>query len=290
VLSLGRNQKDIIAQMKKTALILLTLFITQWTHAQEPDSLATEPEVKPITEEVVSSDSLVVGEATLEPMVNRDTVFIREVVYDTVYVNGSKPLEIQTENVDLFTQNKPRKRPEIKTLSGSLGHSGGFGALTFRSSTFRGQTMVMAGLRGGWIINRSLAIGLEGHGIIPTAKFEGLSQFDVVAIGGYGGMFLEPIFFSNQIIHLTFPVSAGSGWLGYHEDFDEARLSNPELIEGDVFWYVEPGANVELNLARNFRLALGLSKRFTQDLELIDTRSKDFNKINYYLTLKIGSL
>jgi len=275
--------------MKKTTLILSILFITKWANAQEPDSLATEPEVKPITEEVFLSDSLVDEKATVESMVKRDTVFIKEVVYDTVYLDGSRPLEIQAENVDLFTQNNPRKRPDIKTLSGSLGHSGGFGALTFRSSKFRGQTMVLAGLRGGWIINRSLAIGLEGHGIIPTAKFEGLSQFKAVAIGGYGGMFLEPIFFSNEVVHVTFPISAGSGWLGYHEDFDEGRFSNPELIEGDVFWYVEPGANVELNLARSFRLALGFSKRFTQDLELVDTGSKDFNKISYYLTLKIGS-
>ena len=102
-------------------------------------------------------------------------------------------------------------------------------------------------------------------------------------------MFLEPIFFSNNVVHITFPVSAGSGWIGYHEDFDEGQFENPELIEGDVFWYVEPGANVELNLARNFRLALGISKRFTQDLQLVDTSNDDFDKINYYLTLKIGS-
>ena len=170
-----------------------------------------------------------------------------------------------------------------------MGHSGGFGALTFKSSKFRDETIVMAGLRGGWIINRSLAIGLEGYGLIPTAKFQGLAPYDAVLIGGYGGLFLEPILFSNQVVHVTFPVGGGSGWLGYHEDFDEGQFSNPDLIEGDVFWYVEPGANVELNLARNFRLALGISKRFTQDLQLIDTDSKAFNKMNYYLTLKIGS-
>ena len=284
--------------MKKTALIISIMFLAQWAYAQESDSLAIEPKVKTITDEIIETDSLTVEdilqtdslnseEVATESMVGRDTVFIREVVYDTVFVD--EPLEIQAENVDIITGNRPRRKPEIKTLSGSMGHSGGFGALTFKSSKFIDETMVMAGLRGGWIINRSLAIGLEGYGIIPTAKFDGLSQFDAVAIGGYGGMFLEPIFFSNEVVHVTFPISAGSGWLGYHEDFDEGRFDNPELIEGDVFWYVEPGANVELNLARNFRLALGVSKRFTQDLELIDTGSKDFNKISYYLTLKIGS-
>ena len=112
-------------------------------------------------------------------------------------------------------------------------------------------------MRGGWIINRSLAIGFDAHGLIPTAKFTDVSSFgDAVLLGGYGGLFLEPIVFSNEVVHVTFPISAGSGWIGYHEDFDESQFNSPELIEGDVFWYLEPGANIELNIANNFRVAL----------------------------------
>ena len=280
--------------MKRTTIAILLLITTNYVFGQEIDSLQIEaPEV--ITDEiVVQTDTLELNE--IEQSIEQtaltvgDTVFIREVVYDTVYMSTpNESVEIQAETVDIHPHSKPRKKSEIKTISGNLGHSGGFGALSFRSSKFRGETIVMAGLRGGWIINRSLAIGLEGHGLIPTAKYQGLSQYDAVLIGGYGGLFLEPIIMSNQVVHVTFPVSAGSGWIGYHEDFDEGRFDDPELIEGDVFWYVEPGANVELNLARNFRLALGISKRFTQDLQLVDTESDDFNKITYYLTLKIGS-
>ena len=277
--------------MKRTTLFATAFLSIQFVFAQKIDSLQVEePQLESIESDVLPLDSLTAIEIAGEFATALDTIYIREVVYDTVYMSSpNENVEIQAENVDIHSHYKPRKEPEIKTLAGSLGHSGGFGALSFRSSKFRGETVVMAGLRGGWIINRSLAIGLEGHGLIPTAKYQGLSQFDAVLIGGYGGMFLEPIFFSNNVVHITFPVSAGSGWIGYHEDFDEGQFKNPELIEGDVFWYVEPGANVELNLARNFRLVLGISKRFTQDLQLVDTSSDDFDKINYYLTLKIGS-
>ena len=276
--------------MKRIALILFVAIVTNSTYAQEADSVQIEPQIEIIEpQESVLPDSTGINEVT-ESTFSQDTVFIREVVYDTVFMSTpGENIEIQAQDVNIRSEHKPRRNSEIKTLSGHLGHSGGFGALSFRSSKFRDETIVMAGLRGGWIINRSLAIGLEGHGLIPTAKFQGLSQFDAVLLGGYGGMFLEPIVFSNQVVHVTFPVSAGSGWLGYHEDFDEGRFDSPDLIEGDVFWYVEPGANVEVNLARNFRLALGMSKRFTQDLELVDTKSNAFDKINYYLTLKIGS-
>lgn len=183
-------------------------------------------------------------------------------------------------------------RNQIKTLSGSMSHSGGFGALSFKTSDFRDETIVMAGIRGGWIINRTLALGAEGYGIIPTAKygdFSGITE-EVTLLGGYGGLFLELIFFSNEVVHVTFPMGGGAGWLGYDlSGSDPLDFSDGDgLLDQDVFWYVEPGANIEVNVARNFRLAFGISKRFTQDLELVETRSREMEALNYYLTLKIG--
>lgn len=188
-------------------------------------------------------------------------------------------------------QERRRKRTDIKTLSGNMSHSGGFGAISFRSTTFRDETMVLAGLRGGWIINRTLGIGMEAHGIIPTAKYSDIENgSDVVALGGYGGMFLELIFFSNEVVHITFPVSGGAGWMGYDYDYDDDNFAMPDtrLVDEDIFWYIEPGAGIEVNLSRSFRLAMGASRRFTQDLELQNTAPDAFSKMNYYVTLKVG--
>lgn len=193
------------------------------------------------------------------------------------------------------TEDEPprrEKRRDIKTLSGSMSHSGGFGALSFRSSRFNDESLVMAGLRGGWIINRTLGIGFEGHGVIPTTKFENIEVGqEVNLLGGYGGMFLELIFFSNEVVHVTFPVSGGAGWLGYLRTTDNNTIPMPDTddeVDSDVFWYVEPGANLEFNISRNFRLATGVSKRFTQDFKLQSTDPDSFENLNYYITLKIG--
>lgn len=191
--------------------------------------------------------------------------------------------------------DKRSRRHDIKTLSGSMSHSGGFGALSFRSTKFRGESVVMGGLRGGWIINRTLAVGVEGHGIIPTAEFDDIdADRDVNVLGGYGGLFLEPILFSNEVVHITFPVSGGAGWLGYHANSNASTrpangaIQGDELVNEDVFWYVEPGANLEFNISRNFRLAMGVSKRLTQDLELKNTKTDAFDNLSYFVTLKIG--
>ena len=184
------------------------------------------------------------------------------------------------------------RQSDIKTLTGSGHHSGAFGAVMFKASEFKDRTFAMMGLRGGWIINRSVAIGIEAQGIIPSAKFENIDpdpDEKAILLGGYGGLFIEPVLFSNNVIHITFPIASGAGWLGYHEDWeDDSIRRNNELIDDDVFWYVEPGVGMEINVTRHFRMNFGVTKRFTQDLELIDTKNKDFNNLNYFLTLKIG--
>jgi hypothetical protein len=184
------------------------------------------------------------------------------------------------------------RNDDIQTLAGKNGHHGGFGAVSFRASEFNDKDIIMVGFRGGWIINRAMAIGFEGHGIIPTAEYENIdpnNSLNSRSVGGYGGMFIEPIILSNKVVHVTFPVSGGGGWLGYIVDWEQTNFYENDLIDDDVFWYVEPGAAIELNVARNFRINMGASYRFTKDLDLMSTPSSGFDAWNYFLTLKFGS-
>ena len=205
------------------------------------------------------------------------------------------PAEIHSEvpETTIYYQGNNRRNDDIQTLGGKNGHNGGFGGVTFRATEFNRKDIIMAGFRGGWIINRAMAIGFEGHGIIPTAEYENIDPAYPLtsrSVGGYGGMFLEPIILSNKVVHITFPISGGAGWLGYIVDWEHNNnyYSN-DLIDDDVFWYIEPGAALELNVARNFRINMGASYRFTEDLDLVSTTPAAFEAWNYFLTLKFGS-
>ncbi|SNS68804.1 hypothetical protein SAMN05421640_0856 [Ekhidna lutea] len=253
--------------MKYTLIFLLAISMAGAAQAQESDTTKTEN--KPAVSDTIPNS------AQKQTSKEDDTPKI-------IYYQSTE---------DNSRDHKRKRRQDIKTLSGSMSHSGGFGALSFRSTEFRNESLVLAGLRGGWIINRTLGIGVEGHGIIPTAKFDDIEAGrEVNILGGYGGMFLELIFFSNEVVHVTFPVSGGAGWLGYHRTSEDVTMPGPidQEVDGDVFWYLEPGADLEFNVSRNFRLALGASKRFTQDLELVNTKSNAFDKLNYFITLKVG--
>lgn len=214
------------------------------------------------------------------------------VLEEKVVTEAPELEEVVNEISETTHYNHHRYNDEIQTLGGKESHHGGFGAVSFRASEFNNKDIIMVGFRGGWIINRALAIGFEGYGIIPTAEFEAIDPdvpLRVRFVGGYGGMFLEPIIYSNKVVHVTFPIAGGAGWLGYVVDWEQNNNYYPnDLIDEDTFWYVEPGASLELNVARNFRINLGASYRFTRDVALINTSSSAFDAWNYFLTLKFG--
>ncbi|MFC2124108.1 hypothetical protein ACFLU5_04785 [Bacteroidota bacterium] len=209
---------------------------------------------------------------------------------DTEIVSKSE----ENQEREDYQHERKHKKQEIQTLSGSLDHSGGYGALLFKSSELLEKTIIMTGIRGAWVLNRSFGIGLEVTGIIPVAKFDGIDpegEHMAILLGGYGGFFVEPIFWSNKALHITFPVSAGSGWLGYIEDWDDNNYTynyEDNLYDDDLFWYVEPGVVIELNVSRSFRLNFGVSKRFTEDLVLLGTDPGEFENMNYTFTMKFG--
>ncbi|MEO9475605.1 MAG: hypothetical protein ABJG41_08720 [Cyclobacteriaceae bacterium] len=278
--------------MKKSGLsIFVLLGSVIIATAQDADSLKTT-QSKPVVVEQADTTSVIKEETVAQPAAT-------PMVSDSL--PALPPVEepvSTTPRIIYYQDSKPDykdKRNDVKTLSGSMNHSGGFFGASFRASEFNSETAVLAGFRTGWIVNRTVGIGVEGHGIIPTAKFDGIDpDRSTVLLGGYGGMFMEFILFSNQVVHITFPIAGGAGWLGYHIDWEEDRINDPNfnttngIVDQDVFWYVEPGASLEMNVSRSFRIAFGVSKRFTQDFELINTSSSDFENLNFFMTLKLG--
>ena len=182
---------------------------------------------------------------------------------------------------------------EMQTLTKNIHHSGGYSALLFKGSDFKDQPFILMGGRGVWVINRVFGIGFEGNGIVPTNSYDRIDPDGInkaILVGGYGGLVLEPILWSNKLVHITFPVSGGAGWLGYVHDWESSDYDpmKNNLYDDDIFWYIEPGASIELNVARFFRIAAGSTRRFTQDLQLVNTNPLELNKFNFSLTLKFG--
>lgn len=180
---------------------------------------------------------------------------------------------------------------QLKTLFGDYNPRGFYGAFTIGYSEIDQQQAVVFGGRIEWIISHSIGLGFGGNGFINEYHFDPVLNQDVFITGGYGGFYVEPIVMPKFPVHISFPILLGIGGVSYiTEDFEDYE----NMIEdSEVFLVAEPAAELEMNLTRNFRLALGASYRFTTPFDLGTTgssavSSKSIQGWTYMVTFKFG--
>lgn len=195
--------------------------------------------------------------------------------------------------VGLSFCSQAQQQGQMKTLfNGQFTHHGFYGAPVLKISSIDGDVAILPGLKGAWTINRAVSLGIEGYGLAPTIRRDDIIDGETLRpLMGYGGFFVEPIIGSNRLLHLTVPVLFGAGWVGYIEDWrNQNFLDNfdSDLVDDEIIWVIEPGVNAELNVARFFRFGLGLSYRFTQNVELLNVDQGAFRGLSGNITLKFG--
>ncbi len=182
------------------------------------------------------------------------------------------------------------KSKEIKTILGRNKAGGGYAAFTAGYSEIDNKQALLFGARFGWLASHSIGVGLGATGFINEFHYEPSAERDVFLAGGYGGLYIEPILFPRSPVHISFPVLFGAGGISYVSK----ETSNNNLIEdSEAFLMFEPAAELELNLTKHFRLAIGTSYRFPTTFEVGLTDSPGANAqalkgLSYNISLKFG--
>ncbi|MCK5906149.1 MAG: hypothetical protein KAG37_01080, partial [Flavobacteriales bacterium] len=163
-----------------------------------------------------------------------------------------------------FGQEKESKS-EFKTILGDDIEHGGYGAFSVGYTKVGEYNAFSGGGRGAWLINHSIGVGIAGSGFIteqaPSVFNNDNNSF---ITGGYGGFLIEPIFYANNPVHFSVPVVIGGGAVTYvYETFNNDYSADIY----DTFFAFEPGIELEVNMTSFFRLALGLSYRFTSSID-----------------------
>jgi len=192
-----------------------------------------------------------------------------------------------------ITYGQDGSRPQIRTLFGNDGHTshGGYGALTFSYGQIDGKDAFMAGFKGGWLIDHHFTFGLAGNGFINNMEFQHINAGNSInLVGGYGGFLFEPILWPFSSVHLAFPVVVGAGGLAYLEFDDTWAYQNqdPVVWDEEAFFIFEPGVEIEMNVAKFMRIALGGSYKLTSKLNLLKTEPDALQGFSANLSLKFG--
>lgn len=203
----------------------------------------------------------------------------------------------------LFTGEKDE---QMKTVFGNAGkvEHGGYGALTIGYTTVDSESALLIGGRAGWLIDHHFTVGLAGYGFFnnlqPKDNVPAYKNYNVA--GGYGGLFLEAIIAPNYPVHVAIPVLIGAGGVSAFDpsywDYNSNYYYDEYNYDGAAFFIVEPGLEVELNIVKFFRLAVGANYRWTSNINLeyeyefgeepYKLPNDILDGFTYHMTLKFG--
>ena len=129
-----------------------------------------------------------------------------------------------------------------------------------------GKDAFLAGIRGMWLINHGIGIGIGGYGFASEIKFDqhnnnnNVYDNDYSLAGGYGGLVIEPIIGAKHPVHVSFPVLIGAGGVSsIQEQWSPYPVYDNEYYSEDAsaYFVIEPGVEVEFNMVKFFRVAVG---------------------------------
>jgi hypothetical protein len=181
-------------------------------------------------------------------------------------------------------------------------HHGGWGAPTSHYTRLLDQDALLVGARGGWLIDHRVTIGLAGHGLTTVVRNR---QYDAMLVDqgvelrrpstlslGYGGLLIEPIIAYRSPVHISLPIIIGAGGCAYAQQrvvTQEDDVLGYRWDDGQAFFVVEPGIDLELNIIPLVRLGVGASYRYTSDVDLPATAKDALHGLNVGFAIKVGS-
>lgn len=174
-----------------------------------------------------------------------------------------------------------QSEPETLTAgpsSGSTRISGWFFAPTFGTTVVGDRMSYVPGLRGGVYLNKRFALGLTAQGVANSDTKIG--DGEVRNFGSYGGLLLQYVWRSDQLIHGTVESTIGNGrWCA----------SGSSACASKQFLVFEPAANLEINVAKHVRIASGVGYRVAVAGSGEGPSSRDMSSLVVRSSLIFGS-
>lgn len=173
---------------------------------------------------------------------------------------------------------------EQTLINGDI-ESGGFGGPAVKITSINGENTVLVGGRGGWIINHTFVLGGAGYGLVTNVNANKTDTIHKFIEMGYGGLDLEYIASSDNLIHLSLGLLIGGGCIGYKDENDD-EFNYHRSMTG--FFILEPGVNANLNVTHFFRIACGVSYRYVSGSQSSLSTNSGLSGPSAVLTLKFG--
>lgn len=170
--------------------------------------------------------------------------------------------------------------------SGRASH-GGYGAPVVKFTEVAGESAVLVGGRGGWIINHMFVLGGGGYGLSTHVDARTPGPFGERYLDfGYGGVILEYVIKSDRVVHGSLEVLVGGGAINHRRDWDDSDWRGAP--RADAVTVLEPGGTVDVNITTWFRASAGLTYRIVTGARRVMATDGDLSAVSATLVFRFG--
>lgn len=168
---------------------------------------------------------------------------------------------------------------------------GGYGAVVAKLTSINNEAAMMVGGRGGWIVNHMVAIGGGGYGLVSSVHSRVIGPLGERFVQlGYGGLDLEIIVRSDELVHFSVHTLVGGGSVGFRNSMQDDWFGNhyDNNSHSDGFFVAEPGINLDLNVTPWFRASAGVTYRYVGGLSSEILNNVDLRGPSGILSFRFG--
>lgn len=151
------------------------------------------------------------------------------------------------------------------------------------------------GIKGALLFDHHYAFGLSFGSFLTEALTEApgtsgeMTGLNEVMM--YGGFYFDYVTTFDSPVQLSFPTVIGGGGILLLEKTGPNPISGIEdekMVEGGVYFVVEPAVNLEINLSRIIRIGLGGGYRFIVNSDLERFSDRDLAAPSVNMNIKFG--
>ncbi len=174
---------------------------------------------------------------------------------------------------------------ETKTVFGADSEIGFVWGIELKTAYIQQKVSTQYGMYAGALFNHAIMVGFTGAANVthPSVNY------------GYTGLMVQYTYKPHNLVHLNGYVSLGSGSTKDYENEKTSVFDNFGNVTGEKFYFIEPGANCEINLGVKTRLVMGISYRFVngidphnENISNTHVSDNDLSCVNINIGIKFG--
>ena len=160
-------------------------------------------------------------------------------------------------------------------------------ALKFARVT--GTSGVLAGARGGWVINHDFVVGAGVYGIVNNIPSLGIATATNNLDYVYGGLLLEYIIASESRVHLAVSTLIGGGGIGARTMNFNGPADSKFANHSATSFVAEPELDAIVNVTQTIHAGLGVSYRMNRGTDVAGLNNSDLSGTNVNLFMQFGA-